>query len=271
MSQVAKSVSLGLATASTLSLWLVAACNSSSSPSPTAPSLSGSHGGTPLATGPYTISGVVADNGQPIANAAVNAWVKVGGAGYSYWGAHGALYTDASGRYRLAGLPGNAQVWVQLNKDGYVQQCAASAIISGDLTMDLGLVSRANVTASPMPSAPGLRSVSGTVVEMTATGSQPVVGAIVSAEADSNPSIAPSENPAAYSYSDVAGRFALCGLPADATVYLEADGVGLASAEVSVAPGQASGVQITLPLSMSGAASGVLRFHDARSAAVVRR
>jgi hypothetical protein len=73
----------------------------------------------------------------------------------------------------------------------------------------------------------------------------------VTAEAGVNPGIAPSELPAAYTYSDAAGGFALCGLPANATVNLEADGVGSTSAEVIVAPGQTSNIQITLPSSMS--------------------
>jgi hypothetical protein len=216
--------------------------STSPSPTPTATTFS------------FTISGVVADNGQPIANAAVNAWVETGGvgySGYSYWYVHGPLHTDASGGYRMTSLPRGAQVWVQLNGNGYVQQCAVWAIISGDLTLDVALVSRANVTASPMPSAPGLRSISGTVVEMTATGSQPVAGAGVTAEAGVSPDFAPTENPAAQTYSDAAGRFTLCGLPANATVTLEAGGVGRASVEVHVAPGQTSDVQITLPSSMS--------------------
>ena len=236
---------------------LVVGCDNSSNPLPSAPSVS-PH--PQFAAGPYSISGVVADNGRPMTNAAVNAWVELGSlSSYSYSYAHGPLYTDASGGYRITSLPGGAQVWIKLNKDGYVQPCAVSAIISGDLTIDLALVSRADLTASAMPSAPGLRSVSGTVVEMTATGSQPVAGAFVTAEAGVDSSIAPSENAAAYTYSDAAGRFALCGLPANTTAYLEADGLGSASAEVSVAPGQTSDVQIALPSSMSSTGSMALR------------
>jgi hypothetical protein len=239
-----------LGTGAMLLLGLVAGCNNSSNPTPTAPSVPSQ---PTFATGPYTISGVVNDNGQPLANAYVNAWVDSGGAAYSYQYAHGPVqvHTDASGTYRLTSLPAGAQVWVQLNASGYVQPCAASAIISGDLTLDIALVSRANVTASPMPSPPGLRSLSGTVVEMTATGSQPVAGAYVVAEAGVDLSFEPSELPAAYTYSDAAGRFALCGLPANDPVNLEADGAGGPSAEVTVAPGQTSNIQITLPSSMS--------------------
>ena len=216
--------------------------------------------------GPYTISGVVAaDNGQPIANASVNGWVQTGDSGYSYWYAHGPLHSDASGGYRLVGLPTGATVWVEVNATGYVQQCAAWAIVTGDLTLNAPIVSTANVTASPGPLAPGLRSISGTVVEMTAAGSQPVSGAFVVAEAGSVPDFAPSELAGAYTYTDAAGRFALCGLPSDGTVYLEADGVGNASAQVSVGPGQTSGVLITLPSSMSSMGSTRLRIPKARS------
>jgi len=240
-----------LVVALSLSVLVVEGCGNSSNPLPSAPSVS-PH--PQSAAGPYSISGVVADNGQPITNAGVNAWVEVGSLGFSYSYAYGPLSTDASGRYRMTSLPGGARVWIKLNKYGYVQPCAVLASISGDVTMDLALVSIANLTASPMPSAPGFRSVSGTVVEMTATGSQPVAGAFVTAEAGVDITIAPSENSAAYTYSDAAGRFALCGLPANTTVYLEADGVGSRSAQVSVAPGQTGDVQIALPSSMSSAA-----------------
>jgi hypothetical protein len=243
-----------------LSVWLVAGCNHPSDPLPPAPSVPS----YPAAG--YTLSGVVAANGHPLANAYVNAWVELGGAGYRYslYFTHGPLQTDASGGYRLTSLPGGAQVWVQFNGNGYVQQCAVWAIISGDLTRDVALVSRANVTASPMPSAPGLRSISGTVVEMTATGSQPVADAGVTADAGASPDIVTSENPAAQTYSDAAGRFTLCGLPANATVTLEAGGVGRASVEVNVAPGQTSDIQITLPSSMSSIGSMMARTTNPR-------
>jgi hypothetical protein len=84
---------------------------------------------------------------------------------------------------------------------------------------------------------------------MTVTGSQPVAGAFVTAEIGVDPTIAPSENSAAYTVSDAAGRFALCGLPANTTVYIEADAVGGASGEISVAPGKTSDVQIVVPSS----------------------
>jgi hypothetical protein len=269
MRGLTQSITLRMATGATLSLWLVAGCGNNQSPA--APSVTVPNTSPfPIATGPYHISGIVSGNGQPVANADVNAWVETPGSSYSYWYAHGPLHTDASGAYQLAGLPGSANVWVKLNAAGYVQQCAAYAVVSGNLTMNLALVSTADVSGSPVPSAPGLRSISGTVVEMTAAGSQPVGGAYVTAEAGADPDFAPSENPAAYTYTDATGRFALCDLPTDSTVYLEADGPGSASAEVSVASGQTSDVLITLPSSMSGVGSRGRRVQNARSGGALR-
>ena len=195
---------------------------------------------------PGSLSGVVAENGQPIANVSVNAWIETGGGGYSYWYAHGPTYTDTSGGYRMTSLEGGAHVWIQLRKDGYVQQCAASAIIYGDQTMDVALVSSAHLTASSVPSAPGLRSVYGTVVEMSATGSQPVAGAQVIFGGETGV-FAPDELPFAYTFTDTTGRFALCGLPANDAITLEGlDGTGERSGYVSVAPSQTSDVRIML-------------------------
>jgi hypothetical protein len=218
-------------------------------------------GGNP--TGSYTLSGVVADNGQPVANADVNAWIELpGGAGYSYWYLHGPLYSDASGGYRMPSLPGGVHVWIELYKDGYAQQCAASATISGDLTMDVALVSTAHLTASAMPSAPGLRSVSGTVVQMTATGLQPVAGASVSAGIASC-CFSPDELAAAYTFTDATGRFALCGLSANDPAYLEAGTTGK-SGYATVAPGQGD-IQITLT------SSGTSSMMALRPGRVIRR
>jgi hypothetical protein len=194
----------------------------------------------------FSLSGTVAENGQPIAKVSVNAWIETAnGGGHSYWSGHGPTYTDASGGYRMTSLERGEHVWIQLRKDGYVQQCAASAIISGDLTIDVALMSTAHVTASSMPSAPGLRSVSGTVAELTATGSQPVAGAQVIF--GGSPGFGPDELPFAYTSSDTTGRFALCGLPANDTITLEGlDGSAERSGYLSVVPGQTSDVQITL-------------------------
>jgi len=199
---------------------------------------------TPTATGPaipnsatsYTVSGLVTKNGRPIAGANVNAFVQSPAFGYSYMWAHGAVLTDANGGFRLPELAASATVWMQVYKDGYVQQCAASPItIQGDGSVNLQLVSRAHVTAASQMEP---RTVSGVVVEMTAAGKQQVAGASVDFE--------PLEDfPAAITYTDAAGRFALCGLPQSQSVNLGAS-TGGRVASVIVPAGQTS-VEIMLP------------------------
>jgi hypothetical protein len=149
---------------------------------PTPASSSGVFGPTPfpVISGPYAISGVVADSGRWIAGVNVNAFVNQGNFGCSYMYVHGPLLTDDSGRYRMTGLPSGVRVWLQVYKDGYVQQCAVAPVtLQGDTALDLALVSTANLTASTTQSAPGLRAVSGTIVAMTSAGKQPVAGAFV--------------------------------------------------------------------------------------------
>ena len=209
---------------------------------PTTTSTPGVFGPTPIPVvgGPYTISGAVAESGRSIAGASVNAWVNQGNLGYSYVYVHGALRTDGDGRYRMTGLPPGVRIWFQVYKEGYVQQCAAAPVtVQRDMAIDLALVSKANLTASTMPSAPGFRSVSGTIVEMTSAGKQPVAGAFVDWE--------PLEDfPAAVTYTDGAGRFALCGLSQNETVKLGTSSGGRV-AYANIPPGQTARVEITLP------------------------
>ena len=193
--------------------------------------------GPPVLTGPYSVTSVVADeNGRPIEAARVDACC-VGGSTYSHL-LGDPLLTDSSGRFRMTGIPAGALLWFRAHKDGYVQQCAAAPVtVQGDVAIDLALVSKANLTATA-PSAPGFRSVSGTVVETTTTGKQPVAGAIVgfSKYEDFEP---------ATTYSDQAGRFALCGLPAGEAVRLVAF-LSRGGAYADVPSGQTTDVELVL-------------------------
>ena len=159
--------------------------------------------------GTRTIAGTVMDGSRSLAGANVSAWVETTGFGYSYMWAHGPTLTDLNGRFQLGSLPDGATVRVQLWKDGYVQQCAAPVIkVTGDTTVDLSLVPKPNVSASSasLPaSAPGYRLLSGTVFEIANGDKRPVAGAFV----DYEPVM---DFPAALTYTDSAGRFALCGV-----------------------------------------------------------
>jgi hypothetical protein len=152
---------------------------------------------------------------------------------------NGPVLTDSSGGFRLTGLPAGT-MWVDTFKNGYVQQCAAPELtVPGDATVNLQLVAKATLTASTnQPPTPGLRSVSGVIVETTPVGKQPVAGVFVDFEPV-------PDSPAAVTISDAAGRFLLCGLPQDRAVDL---GVGLRNrvTYVSVPPGQTD-IEIWLP------------------------
>ena len=218
-------------------------CGGGRSPVPTAPSnpvISGPPAppAPPVLTGPYSVTSVVADeNGRPIEATSVDACC-VGGSTYSHL-VGGPNLTDSSGRFRMTGISAGALLWFRAYKDGYAQPCAAAPVtVQGNVTIDLALVSRANRTTATAPSAPGFRSASGTVVENTTTGKQPVAGAIVvfSEYEDFEP---------ATTYSDQAGRFALCGLPAGQAVRLEAFSNGR-GAYADVPPGQTTDVELVL-------------------------
>jgi hypothetical protein len=193
-------------------------------------------------TGPNVVSGVVSEGNRPIAGANISAWVDQGSSGYSYMWAHGAVFSDAAGRYALVGLPAGARVWLQTWKDGFVQQCAAPQItVRADAIVDLQLVSKANLsTSTAQAPVASLRSVSGVIVESREGRKQAVPGALVDFE--------PFEDfPAAITVSDTAGQFLLCGLPQDEPVFLGASSGPNHVAYVWVTPRQTTGVEITLP------------------------
>jgi hypothetical protein len=205
-------------------------------PTPTPTSSSG----PAIPSGNITVSGVITEAGHPVAGANVNAWIATNGFGYSYMYAHGAVVTDANGGYRLPSLPAGATAWLQVYKDGYVQQCAEpSLLLQADATVNAQLVSKANLSGLPAPSPNGLRTITGVIVETTSDGGKrPLANVFVDFE--------PLEDfPAAVSFTDVNGRFSLCGLPQGSAVSL---GVGLGNrvTYASVPSGQTA-VEITLP------------------------
>src|SRR5262245_33300513 len=239
---MAKPVTTQLAFGVSIALLLAGCGNGPAASLPSAPTITPRIvGGPTFPVGPYVASGAVTDAVGPIAGANVNAFVITSGISYSYMYVHGPLLSDGAGRYRMTDLPADARLWFQAYKDGYGQQCAAPSLtIDGDLTMDLALVAKSNLTASASQAAPpGLRWVSGTIVEITPTGKEPVAGAFVDFEPLEDLNVA-------NTHSDAAGRFALCGLPQNDSVTLGA-GLGGRVAYVKVAPGETTGIEITLP------------------------
>jgi hypothetical protein len=105
-------------------------------------------------------------------------------------------------------MQGNAFTWE------YMPQCATTADVQGDMTLDFIVSStadldRLNSVRSPTPS--NSRIVSGTIYVKTRTGREPLKpfrDVVVGWEASMDIVVAETR-------SDAAGRYLLCGLPTD--------------------------------------------------------
>jgi hypothetical protein len=215
------------------------------SPSPQRVERPGFPGMFPIPPGIYSIAGMITESApqgdRPLGNASVNAWVQTPTIGYSYMFAYGPRLTDAQGRYELSGIPPGARVRLQVSAQGYVQQCAAPEVhVNFNSQLDVQLVPRATVAssvASVPPSAPGFRTISGVVYEVTGQARRPFADAFV----DYEPL---NDFPAAITFTDSQGRFVLCGIPEAGNSWIAASiGVGR-FAYVMVPPGPAASADI---------------------------
>jgi hypothetical protein len=225
---------------------LLTACGGnepSASASPVAP--------TPVAPAPaapvvpnVTLSGGVTENGHPVENASVNIQWSCGGGCSALIGG----MTDAAGRYVVARptngivLPDGATIWVTAYKDGFVQQCAATAVMRAGVSLDLQLTSIANLSMARPLSGAGSRTVSGTVFESTPAGRRPVADAAVSAYSEA----LYYADPVAFTRSDAAGRYLLCGLSQGRIPNLVAEKEGYNFSNASVEPGTDTTVDIQI-------------------------
>jgi hypothetical protein len=181
-------------------LVFLAACGAPNSPS-SAAAVSPTPVSAPVPAPPEpTVSGIVAEGARPVEGAQID-----NGYGPGAW-----VFSDASGAFTL---PTNRSVdpynFVRASKSGYAQPCAAA--ITGTSPVSVQLVSLAALDGTMLPSPPGLRTISGVVVTMTGTGKQPVAGAWVDFEPDPD-----NDWPAAVTYTNAKGEFALCALPQSA-------------------------------------------------------
>jgi hypothetical protein len=185
-------------------------------------------------SGPHTVIGeVFSTQTGAVANASVNLWVQQQGGGFSYWWSHGRLASDASGRFEAPNLP-DSHVALVAFASGYVQPCAVTANVEGDVEVRLEVVPVAVFDAldPPRPALAVEPSVSGQVFEITATGRQPVAGASLWLEETMGITYATT-------LSDLGGRYFVCNvddLPTLAWVTVAKDGFQV----VSVGPVNAS-------------------------------
>jgi hypothetical protein len=176
-----------------------------------------------------TLSGIVAENGHPIESAAVAVQWSCGGGCSAETGG----MTDAAGRYVVARLPDSAPVWVTAHKDGFVQQCTATAVMGAGVRLDLQLTSIASLSTAQPVSGAGSRTVSGTVFESTPAGRRLVADTLVSAYSDA----LYYADAVAFTRSDAAGRYLLCGLSMGRIPYLVAEKEGYNVSSVPVEAG----------------------------------
>jgi hypothetical protein len=160
------------------------------------------------------VTGIVSGEGQPLANATVHVLAAVGV--FVPW------KTDVSGRYRVE-IANDSGVFLWAFDDRFeFQPCAVWLEPSGssalERTADVYLASPSGALSVGNQTVAGRRRISGTVRTMTATGRQPVSGASVASRvAGSN------EEWIAWTSTDTAGRFSLCGLPIDQRFFVYSD------------------------------------------------
>jgi hypothetical protein len=184
-----------------------------------------------------TVSGVVSEDGIPIANARVVVQFSSCG-GNCASGSEG--LTDMAGRYTIGirDLSEAADVWATARKDGYVQRCVATTMaLHANTSLDVKLTSIANSIA-PLVGA-GFSRISGTVFETSPT-RRPVEGVYVTLSSGNY-----YYDEFAYTITDTSGRYLICGLPQEPT-YLTATKAGYKSANASAASGMDAIVDIEI-------------------------
>jgi hypothetical protein len=141
-----------------LVLAFIEACNRSSRPTQSSPHLT-----APTTTSPHpTVTGIVAEGSRPIEGAQVD-----NGYGAGAW-----AFSDSNGVFQL---PFTSSIdphgFVRAGKAGYVQPCAAPINDSGRVRVQM--VSLTVLRGTPLPSAPGSRTISGVVMIPTGSEKQP--------------------------------------------------------------------------------------------------
>jgi hypothetical protein len=163
---------------------------------------------------------------QPVENASV----EVRAVGFRI------VKTDNAGRYRAEiNNDSPMSVWVTAYHEQFpFQPCATSfdETERGNVerSIDVALTSVKGPASVPAAPAPGRRKVLGTVVTMTSEGKTPVRDALVAWEFF-------VDDHRAWTETDAAGRFALCGLPVNRRLSIYADEVPLQPAWLTVEPG----------------------------------
>ena len=219
-------------------LLLATACGDSRS-TPVAPSDS-PNGSTSVPSALVGLSGTVYEytptGRRPLPNVPLDISVE-----YQAWPPQ--LTSDAEGRYGIFKGPMSA-LKVRAEAPGYSQPCRAGAILNGDTTLDVHLVSDTILTASGAPPSMPVaeRQISGRVFERTPAGTQPISGTRVTGDFSAGFGWAPS----ATTLTDSTGSYLLCGLEGDLGVELNVSKTGYVGAAVHINLGSSTTYDVEL-------------------------
>ena len=185
-----------------------------------------------------TLSGTVTDgtSGAPIAAAPVSLPDSVPSTLL-------ASTTDEKGHYQISSLQDGFRSWITASTMGYLQPCAAQITLHGNTTVNLQLVPASALSASSDAGSnrvPGTRNVTGVVYRVAADGKHPVPGVFVAFDAMSDIYLDPVY--VSTTISDSTGRYSLCGLPMNQTIYLDAFGGVPGGGQTSISAGTTDAV-----------------------------
>jgi len=190
-----------------LALWALpgVGCGPQAAAVPTAPTSS-----QPM----VTLTGTVTDfAGAPVSGARICAFPLTG---YTdAWSASCVddhLATDASGRYRVQVPMHQDRAYVTVQKEGFLQPCAAQVTLESNVSVDISITREPVI--NDLPVLPDRRQVGGAAYVVTTTGRRPRPGVAVGVETQWSGSVI------AHTRTDEDGRYRLCGLPTDTTLTL---------------------------------------------------
>jgi hypothetical protein len=175
--------------------------------------------------GSHVLRGEVFAAGVGPVRSQVDIWVALDRAGYSYTWANGVVRSDEAGNFIAPSLPySHVSLWTAA--PAYVQPCAVTARVESDVDVQVELVPRSafDATEVPRPQLAVEPSLTGRVYEVTATGQQPIAGAVVWLEGSVGPTYA-------QTLTDLDGDYFVCNvddLPGVASLIVVKEGYEIA-------------------------------------------
>jgi hypothetical protein len=191
-----------------------------------------------------TLGGLVTERtpqgDRPLANWPVKAWVEAENADRIFT-------TDAQGRYQLDRLPIATRVWPEVGAMAAWSRCAlVVTTVAGQVTYDM-LVAHDVFSSTSVPDAPGFRTISGLVYDLSPPGRRPMAGAYVTYNLTWAAGGSFGTRNVIGTVSDPEGRFRVCGLPEASGGLVIATDFESRRGERPVPPGPSVNIEIEVP------------------------